>query len=175
MKKSITGLKYIILATIIVCVSDAKAAEDGIDTGATAWMLTSTALVLLMVPGLGMFYGGLVRTKNVIGTMMHSFVAMSIIGVIWAVFGYAMCFGDSYGWCGWNWDFFMLKGIDTTVDKTNGIPDLVFAMFQGKFAIITPAIIVDKTLGLKLDESAEMAGMDHSLHSEHGYGLLNLN
>lgn len=112
-----------------------------VDTGTTAWMLTSTALVLLMVPGLAMFYGGLVRTKNVVGTMMHSFAAMSIIGVIWVICGYAMCFGDSYGWCGWNWDFFLLKGIDATVNAETKIPDLVFAMFQGKFAIITPALI----------------------------------
>ncbi|MGD8549619.1 MAG: ammonia channel protein, partial [Desulfobacterales bacterium] len=56
-----------------------------IDTGTTAWMLTATTLVLLMVPGLAMFYGGLVRTKNVLGTMMHSFVAMAVIGVLWAV------------------------------------------------------------------------------------------
>ena len=62
-------------------------ASDGvkIDTGATAWMLTSTALVLLMVPGLAMFYGGLVRSKNVLGTIMHSFVAMGIISVIWVI------------------------------------------------------------------------------------------
>ncbi|HSV13473.1 MAG TPA: hypothetical protein VLI90_04395, partial [Tepidisphaeraceae bacterium] len=60
-----------------------------IDSGATAWMLTSTALVLLMVPGLAMFYGGLVRTKNVLGTMMHSFSAMAVVGVLWVVIGYA--------------------------------------------------------------------------------------
>ena len=63
-----------------------------IDTGATAWMLTSTALVLLMVPGLAMFYGGLVRSKNVLGTLMHSFVAMGIISVLWVIVGYSMSF-----------------------------------------------------------------------------------
>jgi len=115
-------------------------AEEGVDTGVTAWMLTSTALVLLMVPGLAMFYGGLVRTKNVIGTMMHSFAAMSIIGVVWTVCGFAMCFGETHGWCGWNWDYFFLKGIDTEI-RSDGIPQYVFAMFQGKFAIITPALI----------------------------------
>lgn len=65
-----------------------------VDTGITSWMLTSTALVLLMVPGLAMFYGGLVRTKNVLGTMMHSFVAMGIMSVLWVAIGYSMSFGE---------------------------------------------------------------------------------
>lgn len=113
------------------------------DTGATAWMLTSTALVLLMVPGLAMFYGGLVRPKNVLGTMMHSFVAMCIIGVLWVVCGYAMSFGPSIlgGWFGWDAGLVLLKGIDEKVMKDYGVPEYVFAMFQGKFAIITPALI----------------------------------
>ena len=121
-----------------------------IDTGTTAWMLISTGLVLLMVPALGMFYGGLVRTKNVLGTMMHSFSAMAIVGVIWAVCGYSMTFGSTHGWCGWNWDFILFQGIDhgekayypiTVNGVSMAIPALVFAMFQGKFAIITPALI----------------------------------
>jgi len=112
-----------------------------IDTGTTAWMLTATALVLLMVPGLAMFYGGLVRTKNVLGTMMHSFVAMAVIGVLWAVCGYSLAFGKSIlgGVIGWNNDYFFLNGIDDVIK--NGIPEYVLAMFQGKFAIITPALI----------------------------------
>ena len=112
-----------------------------IDTGTTAWMLTATTLVLLMVPGLAMFYGGLVRTKNVLGTMMHSFVAMAVIGVLWAVCGYSLTFGKSIlgGIVGWNNDYFFLNGIDDAI--TNGIPEYVLAMFQGKFAIITPALI----------------------------------
>ena len=69
--------------------------STAIDTGVTAWMLTSTALVLLMIPGLAMFYGGLVRTKNVLGTMMHSFVAMGIMAVLWVLVGYSMGFGKS--------------------------------------------------------------------------------
>jgi len=113
----------------------------GTDTGTTAWMLTSTALVLLMVPGLAMFYGGLVKTKNVLGTMMHSFVAMALIGVLWAVCGYALAFGKNVlgGFVGWNNDYFFLKGIDDVM--VNGVPEYVLAMFQGKFAIITPALI----------------------------------
>ena len=80
-------------------------------------MLTSTGLVLLMVPGLAMFYGGLVRTKNVLGTMMHSFAAMAIVGVIWMICGYSMSFGSNVlgGWFGWNSDYFLLKGIDTNI------------------------------------------------------------
>ena len=127
---------------IIVLPNLAFAVENrAIDTGTTAWMLTATALVLLMVPGLAMFYGGLVRTKNVLGTMMHSFVAMAVIGVLWAVCGYSLTFGKSIlgGVVGWNKDYFFLNGIDDAI--TNGIPEYVLAMFQGKFAIITPALI----------------------------------
>ncbi len=116
--------------------------QPPVDAGATAWMLTSTALVLLMVPGLAMFYGGLVRTKNVLGTMMHSFAAMAIIGVLWAAVGYALAFGPNVlgGFVGWDPGLLFLHSIDSTV-SSNGVPDLVFAMFQGKFAIITPALI----------------------------------
>jgi len=111
------------------------------DSGTTSWMLVSTALVLLMVPGLAMFYGGLVRTKNVLATMMHAFAAMGIMGILWMILGYSMSFGHNVlgGWCGWNWDYFMFKGIDTSIMEN--IPEYVFAMFQGKFAIITPALI----------------------------------
>lgn len=117
-------------------------ASTEIDTGATAWMLTSTALVLLMIPGLAMFYGGLVRSKNVLGTMMHSFVAMGVMSILWIVVSYSMCFGDNvlWGWFGWNSDYVFLSGIDDTIME-GGVPELVFSMFQGKFAIITPALI----------------------------------
>ncbi len=118
--------------------------DDGVelDSGATAWMLTSTALVLLMIPGLAMFYGGLVRTKNVLGTMMHSYTAMGIMSVLWVICGYSMCFGNNIlgGWFGWNPDYVLLSGIDTTI-MSGGVPEYVFSMFQGKFAIITPALI----------------------------------
>lgn len=131
------------LWAIVLC-TDANAAVQGppVDSGATAWMLTSTALVLLMVPGLGMFYGGLVRTKNVLGTMMHSFVAMGIMTVLWVICGYSMCFGKNVlgGWFGWDWSYLFLRGIDEQILKA-GVPEYVFAMFQGKFAIITPALI----------------------------------
>ena len=133
----------IILVLFFAGTTGLYAANDTpIDSGATAWMLTSTALVLLMVPGLALFYGGLVRTKNVLGTMMHSFVAMGIISILWVAVGYSMSFGGNVlgGWFGWNPDYFFLKGIDTNIMDA-GIPEYVFSMFQGKFAIITPALI----------------------------------
>ena len=143
MKDLIQGVLKTSLIVILCTAGSAFAGDsaDTIDTGTTAWMLTSTALVLLMIPGLAMFYGGLVRTKNVLGTMMHSFASMAIIGVIWMVCGYAMCFGENVlgGWFGWNPDYFLLGGIDESI--TGGIPEYVFAMFQCMFAMITPALI----------------------------------
>lgn len=140
----ITARRYLLVLILLLICSTGLFAEDNthIDTGATAWMLTSTALVLLMIPGLAMFYGGLVRSKNVLGTIMHSFVAMGIISVLWVIAGYSMSFGKNVlgGWFGWNPDYFFLKGIDTNILDA-GIPEYVFTMFQGKFAIITPALI----------------------------------
>jgi ammonium transporter, Amt family len=133
----------LVLLFMLVNVSGLFAADGKpIDSGATAWMLTSTALVLLMIPGLAMFYGGLVRSKNVLGTIMHSYVAMGIISILWIIVGYSMCFGKNIlgGWFGWDSNYFFLKGIDNSVLDA-GIPEYVFSMFQCKFAIITPALI----------------------------------
>jgi Amt family ammonium transporter len=142
MKKNLK--RNLLILVLLLFSSTGLFAADGtpIDSGATAWMLTSTALVLLMIPGLAMFYGGLVRSKNVLGTIMHSYVAMGIISVLWVIVGYSMCFGENIlgGWFGWKSDYFFLRGIDTKV-MAAGIPEYVFSMFQGKFAIITPAII----------------------------------
>jgi ammonium transporter, Amt family len=136
-KTTILSLMLLLQAPSLAFCADPAA----VDTGTTAWMLISTALVLLMVPGLAMFYGGLVRTKNVLGTMMHSFVSIAIIGVLWVVCGYALAFGKNIlgGFVGWSNDYFFLKGIDNTI--VHGVPEYVLAMFQGKFAIITPALI----------------------------------
>lgn len=132
------------LISLLVIGGTAAFSQDAtaVDTGITSWMLTSTALVLLMIPGLAMFYGGLVRTKNVLGTMMHSFAAMGIMAVLWVVCGYSMSFGSNVlgGWFGWNSDYFFLRGIDETIME-GGVPEYVFSMFQGKFAMITPALI----------------------------------
>ncbi len=142
MKIKIWGPAWLFSLLLLTTQSVWAGEKTPIDTGSTAWMLTSTALVLLMVPGLAMFYGGLVRTKNVLGTMMHSFVSMAIIGVLWAVCGYSLSFGKNIlgGWIGWNSDYFFLKGIDDSI-HSGGVPEYVVAMFQGKFAIITPALI----------------------------------
>ncbi|MBN2487145.1 MAG: ammonium transporter [Bacteroidales bacterium] len=143
MKNSKFKLLGIVLLLLIGGTKSLFAQEAAeVDTGITAWMLTSTALVLLMIPGLAMFYGGLVRTKNVLGTMMHSFVAMGVMAVLWVIVGYSMSFGKSVlgGWFGWDSNFFLLRGIDNSITEA-GIPEYVFSMFQGKFAIITPALI----------------------------------
>lgn len=136
--------KIMVLTGLFIAGYTKLYASDGtvIDTGATAWMLTSTALVLLMIPGLAIFYGGLVRSKNVLGTIMHSFVAMGIISVLWVAIGYAMSFGKGVlgGLFGWDSRYFFLNGIDSNI-LDQGIPEYVFSMFQGKFAIITPALI----------------------------------
>ncbi len=117
--------------------------EIKIDSGDTAWMLMSTGLVMLMVPGLALFYGGMVRRKNILGTMMHSMVALAIIGIQWLLFGYALAFGDTHnGWIGWNPDFLGLHNVASkAVFPGTHIPIFVHCMYQGMFAIITPALI----------------------------------
>jgi Amt family ammonium transporter len=114
-----------------------------VDNGDTAWMLISTGLVLLMVPGLALFYGGMVRRKNVLGTMMHSMAALAIIGIQWLVVGYSLAFGKSHGgWLGWDWAYVGLQGIlSNQVFPGTHIPIYVHCMYQGMFAIITPALI----------------------------------
>lgn len=131
---------YLLLAAVLMPES-LFAMDEIIDTGTTSWMLISTGLVLLMIPGLAMFYGGLVRTRNVLSTMMHTFVSLAVVGVLWVICGYSLTFGSNIlgGFVGWNQDYFLLSGIDTMI--TDGIPEYVIAMFQGKFAIITPALI----------------------------------
>lgn len=112
--------------------------------GDVAWMLTATALVLLMTPGLSFFYGGMVRSKNVISTMLQSFVAMGLISVLWVVCGFSLAFGDSFGgFIGNPFTYFMFNnvGVDTHPDLSPTIPLALFALFQLKFAIITPALI----------------------------------
>ncbi len=124
-------------------VAEAKP-PTGLDTGDTAWMLTATALVLLMTPGLSFFYGGMVRNKNVLSTMLQSFVAMSLVSLVWVAFGFSLAFGDSMGGIvGDPRTYWMLSGVGAAPEPTlaKTIPLALFALFQLKFAIITPALI----------------------------------
>ena len=117
---------------------------EGINSGDTAWMLCATALVLLMTPGLAFFYGGMVNSKNVISTMLQSFVAMGIISLLWVVVGFSLSFGNSIGGViGDPRTFFMFKGVldGKPWSLAPTIPLALFAFFQMKFAIITPALI----------------------------------
>jgi Amt family ammonium transporter len=124
---------------VFFLITSAALAAEGPDSGDTAWMLVSSALVLVMLPGLALFYGGMVRSKNVLSTSMHTFAAMAIIGVQWVAFGYSLAFGGAGALIG-GLDNLFLNGI--TPDSLNGtIPTYVFVMFQGMFAIITPALI----------------------------------
>jgi ammonium transporter len=127
-----------------VC-SPARAADEAnkIDGGDTAWMLMSTGLVLLMVPGLALFYGGMVRRKNILGTMMQSMVALSLVGIQWLLIGYCLAFGDTQGgFIGWSSKLLGLQGVlSNEVFPGTHIPVYVHCMYQGMFAIITPALI----------------------------------
>lgn len=114
------------------------------DTGDTAWMIVATALVLLMTPGLGFFYGGMVGKKNVISTMLQSFMAMIIVTILWVIVGFSLSFGTSFkGIIGDPSTFFMFNGVGTKTawSLAPTIPFMLFALFQAKFAIITPALI----------------------------------
>ncbi|MFO0967777.1 MAG: ammonium transporter [Gemmataceae bacterium] len=120
-----------------------KAGEEGKTKGDNAWMLMSTGLVMLMVPGLALFYAGMVRRKNVLATMMQSMIALSIVGVYWVAVGYSLAFGHSHGGIfGWSSKLLFLSGVkpDDVLPNTN-IYVYTHMLFQGMFAIITPALI----------------------------------
>ena len=139
-------------AELTKLIDEAKA-DDGQKKGDTAWLLTSSALVMLMVPGLALFYAGMVRRKNVLATMMHSLAALAVVGLYWIAVGYGLAFGPSVlkvsllgvedgGLVGWSGKLFFLRGVEPG-DVLPGytIPVYVHMMFQGMFAIITPALI----------------------------------
>ena len=137
-------LLIISLVAVLFPAVPTQIVTEGINSGDTAWMLVATALVLLMTPGLAYFYGGMVNNKNVISTMLQSFVAMGVISVLWVVVGFSLAFGSSIGGIVGNpMDFFMFKGV---LDGkpwvfASTIPFVVFAFFQLKFAVITPALV----------------------------------
>ena len=117
------------------------ASVETVNSGDTAWMLTSSALVMMMtLPGLALFYGGLVRSKNVLSVLMQCLISAGLIGVLWVVVGYSWAFGGEGKFFG-NFQHFLLAGINP--DSVSGsIPTYVFVMFQGMFAIITPALML---------------------------------
>ena len=117
------------------------AAVETVNSGDTAWMLTSSALVMMMtLPGLALFYGGLVRSKNVLSVLMQCLISAGLIGVLWVIVGYSLAFGGEGKFFG-NFQYFLLEGINP--DSVSGsIPTYVFVMFQGMFAIITPALML---------------------------------
>lgn len=137
-------LLVVVAATFIFPSVPQRIQNAEIDTADTAWMLTATALVLIMTPGLAFFYGGMVRKKNVLSTMLQSFICMAIVTVLWVVCGFSLAFGESIGGVIGNpFTFFMMDGVMDGLPwpAAPTIPLLLFAMFQLKFAIITPALI----------------------------------
>jgi ammonium transporter, Amt family len=138
-----SGAVYAMLLPAGVLADEAAAAAPKFDTGDTAWMLTSSALVLMMtIPGLALFYGGLVRPKNVLSTLMHSFFCAALISVTWVLFGYSLAFGPDVGGIVGGTAFFGLSGIlGTASSLAPTIPQMLFVVYQATFAIITPALI----------------------------------
>lgn len=126
----------------------AGSADGGINSGDTAWLLISTALVMLMVaPGLALFYGGLVGQRNVLSTLMHSFFMLCLISIQWVVLGYTLTFGsDHHGLIG-GFQYLGMNGVGAAPNGSATIPHILFAMYQGMFAIITPALISGAVAG----------------------------
>ncbi|HEY0742629.1 MAG TPA: ammonium transporter [Chryseosolibacter sp.] len=147
MKKALVPFILLLAVSVLALIIPAvpgPIVTEGINSGDVAWMLAATALVLLMTPGLAYFYGGMIDTKNIISTMLQSFIAMGVISVLWIVVGFSLAFGESKGgFIGDPTTFFMfqnvLDGKPWSLAPT--IPLVLFAFFQLKFAIITPALI----------------------------------
>ena len=135
--------KLLMVTMFILAPATAFAAEPaGINAGDTAWMLISTALVMLMTPGLAFFYGGMTRRKNGLGTIMHSFMLLCMVSIIWVLWGYTLAFGPDVGGVIGSLAWFGLSGVGQgPAPAAPSVPHLVFMMFQGMFAVITPALI----------------------------------
>jgi Amt family ammonium transporter len=134
-------------AALVGALPGVAAAADGapIDTGDTAWLLMSTALVMVMLPGLALFYGGLVRRKNVLSTVMHSFFGLALVSIVWVLVGFSLAFGTDVGGLGLigglEYVGFMGVGLEPSTVYAVTIPFILFAAFQLMFAAITPALI----------------------------------
>jgi Amt family ammonium transporter len=147
-------INFIVLAALVIlCTYTAgnyQELSSAIDSGDTAWMLVASAFVLLMTPGLSFFYGGMIDKKNVISTMLQSFIALGVISVLWVVVGFSLAFGDSIGGIIGNpLTYFAFKNVGSEPNPafSTTIPFLLFALFQLKFAIITPALITGSFAG----------------------------
>ena len=140
--KNTRNICLLTLATLLApAMAFAQEEAPKIDTGDTAWLIVSCGLVLLMTPALALFYAGMTRRKNVLGTMMQSFVMMGLVSVLWALYGYSTAFHEGGFWGGFDWVF--LNGVGTSPDPygyAGTVPHLVFMAFQMMFAIITPAL-----------------------------------
>jgi Amt family ammonium transporter len=141
----------VILASVLICgavfadePAAAAAAKPAVDTGDTSWVLISTALVMLMTPGLAFFYGGLVRRKNMLSVLMQCLMILCIISLQWVLFGYSLSFGPDKGSFigGLDWSFLRNVGFEPNADYAATIPHQIFMMFQMMFAVITPALII---------------------------------
>ena len=147
-------INFLVLALIVIfcgfTASNYQELSSQIDKGDTAWMLVASAFVLLMTPGLSFFYGGMINKKNVISTMLQSFVALGVISVLWVLVGFSLAFGDSIGGIIGNpLTYFNFKnvGVEPNPEFSSSIPFLLYALFQLKFAIITPALITGSFAG----------------------------
>ena len=144
---------FVLLVIVIICVYSASNYQEltsVIDSGDTAWMIVASAFVLLMTPGLSFFYGGMVSKKNIISTMLQSFIALGVVSILWVLIGFSLAFGDSIGGIIGNpltYFAFNNVGLEPNPDFTSTIPFLLFALFQLKFAIITPALITGSFAG----------------------------
>lgn len=147
-------INFILLSIVVViCMYSASHYQElssAIDSGDTAWMLVASAFVLLMTPGLSFFYGGMVNKKNIISTMLQSFIALGVISVLWVMVGFSLAFGDSFGGIIGNpLTYFAFNNVGSEPNPafSSNIPFLLFALFQLKFAIITPALITGSFAG----------------------------
>jgi Amt family ammonium transporter len=140
--KTIKRATHVISAILLALLPGVAAAQDGLSSGNTAWMLTATALVLFMtIPGLSLFYAGMVRAKNALSVMMQCFAITCLITILWSLYAYSLAFGDDIGGYVGGLGKALMAGVG--VDALSGtIPETVFSVFQLTFAVITPALIV---------------------------------
>jgi len=141
---SVLTLSLVPIVSLALQPLQSAPAPEGLNSGDVAWMLTASSMVLFMTPGLAFFYGGMVSTKNVISTMLQCFIALGVVSIIWIVVGFSLAFGESIGgFVGNPVTFLLFRGVSDAPDPrlSPTIPLLLFALFQLKFAVITPALI----------------------------------